>query len=67
MGDSAGGGLATRLALFNRDKKGIDLKGQILLYPMLDYRTGTKESPYNLEEKGEFVVNGHLTILAGEV
>ncbi|WP_017537009.1 alpha/beta hydrolase [Nocardiopsis halophila] len=37
-GGSAGGGLAAALALMARDRKGPDLKGQMLLCPMLDDR-----------------------------
>ena len=52
MGDSAGGGLSASLALYNRDNANIPLKGQVLIYPMLDYRTGTAESPYSDEYTG---------------
>ena len=38
-GESAGGGLTARLALYNKDKGKVPLKGQVLIYPMLDYRT----------------------------
>ena len=54
-GESAGGGLAARLALYNRDKGEVPLKGQVLIYPMLDYRTGGEEDIYNNEYAGEFV------------
>ena len=54
-GESAGGGLTARLALYNRDKGEVPLKGQILIYPMLDYRTGGEEDIYNNEYAGEFV------------
>lgn len=47
MGDSAGGQLAASLALYNRDNAAIPLKGQVLIYPMLDYRTGSEDSPYD--------------------
>lgn len=47
MGDSAGGGLSASLALYNRDHDQIPLRGQVLIYPMLDYRTGTSDSPYH--------------------
>ena len=46
-GESAGGGLTARLALFNRDKGEVPLKGQVLIYPMLDYRTGGEKDIYN--------------------
>ena len=55
MGDSAGEGLATRLGLLTRDRKKYNLAGQILIYPMLDYRAGTSVSPYNSSLTGEFV------------
>ncbi len=55
MGESAGGGLAARLALFTRDKGEFAPEGQVLIYPMLDYRTGTDKSPYHNEFAGEFV------------
>lgn len=40
MGDSAGGGLAATLALAARDKGEFGLCFQVLIYPMLDDRTG---------------------------
>lgn len=55
MGESAGGGLAARLALYTRDQGEIKPAGQVLIYPMLDYRTGTAESPYRNPYAGEFV------------
>lgn len=39
-GESAGGGLAASLALRARDRGEVTLAGQVLLYPMLDDRTG---------------------------
>ena len=56
-GESAGGGLTARLALYNRDKGEVEvpLKGQVLIYPMLDWRTGGEEDIYNNEYAGEFV------------
>ncbi len=45
LGESAGGGLAARLALYNRDHGKVALCGQALTYPMLDSRTGTDEDP----------------------
>lgn len=41
-GESAGGGLAAALALLVRDQADIRLAGQILIYPMLDDRTGVE-------------------------
>lgn len=52
MGDSAGGNLAASLALYNRDNANIPIKGQVLIYPMLDYRTATENSPYHAQQTG---------------
>ncbi|WP_208022151.1 alpha/beta hydrolase fold domain-containing protein [Pseudomaricurvus hydrocarbonicus] len=41
MGDSAGGGHAAMLALEARKRGDIPLRGQVLIYPMLDDRTGS--------------------------
>ena len=47
MGESAGGGHAAMLAIAARDRGEISLNHQILIYPMLDDRTGsTREMPY---------------------
>ena len=54
-GESAGGGLTARLALYNRDKGEVPLKGQVLIYPMLDYRTGGENDIYNNEYAGEYI------------
>ncbi|PGH14157.1 hypothetical protein AJ80_06025 [Polytolypa hystricis UAMH7299] len=43
-GDSAGAGLAAALALLTRERKGLAISKQILIYPMLDDRT-TIENP----------------------
>jgi acetyl esterase/lipase len=40
-GESAGGGLAASLALMARDRNEVPLAFQLLIYPMLDDRTGT--------------------------
>ncbi|MBB3955772.1 alpha/beta hydrolase [Novosphingobium sediminicola] len=45
MGESAGGGHAALLALKARDLGKIPLVAQILIYPMLDDRTGTTKTP----------------------
>ncbi|UOO80929.1 alpha/beta hydrolase [Uruburuella testudinis] len=55
MGESAGGGLAARLALYTRDQGEFTPAGQVLIYPMLDHRTGTDRSPYRNPDAGEFV------------
>lgn len=55
MGESAGGGLAARLSLKVRDEGEYHLIGQILIAPMLDYRTGGDDCPYNNNYAGEFV------------
>lgn len=44
-GASAGGGLAAALALTARDRAEISLAAQLLIYPMLDDRTGLHADP----------------------
>ena len=53
--ESAGGGLTARLALYNKDKGKVPLKGQVLIYPMLDYRTGGEKDIYKNEYVGHCV------------
>src|SRR6187399_3326455 len=55
MGESAGGGLAASLALMTRDRGGPALAGQVLIYPMLDWRTGSPACPYANRHTGEWV------------
>jgi len=55
MGESAGGGLAASLALMTRDRGGPRLAGQVLIYPMLDWRTGGPDCPYANRHTGEWV------------
>lgn len=55
MGESAGGGLAAALALIARDRGEYELAGQMLIYPMLDHRTGGEHCPYRNETTGEFI------------
>jgi acetyl esterase len=55
MGESAGGGLAASLALMARDRGGPRLAGQVLIYPMLDWRTGSAACPYGNRHTGEWV------------
>jgi acetyl esterase/lipase len=64
MGDSGGGGLAAALALLARDRGEVPLKAQVLLYPMLDIRTGTADAPSDDPLTGEFVVNRALITFA---
>lgn len=44
MGESAGGGHAAILTLLARDRGEVPIRGQILLYPMLDDRTGVTQA-----------------------
>ena len=55
MGESAGGGLAAATALMNRDRDQHQIKSQILIYPMLDCRTGTEFAPVSNAYTGEMV------------
>jgi acetyl esterase/lipase len=55
MGASAGGGLTAALALLTRDRGEHRLVGQVLIYPMLDSRTGTPDAPTTNPTTGEFV------------
>jgi acetyl esterase len=55
MGESAGGGLAAALAQLARDRGEFDLAGQVLIYPMLDPRTGTPDAPRDNPTAGEFI------------
>ena len=55
IGESAGGGLAAAVALMARDSSGPALAAQVLIYPMLDHRTGSAECRHNNRTTGEFV------------
>jgi acetyl esterase len=55
MGESAGGGLAASLALMARDRGEPKLAGQVLIYPMLDWRTGGPDDLYRNRHTGEFI------------
>lgn len=55
MGESAGGGLAAGLTLMVRDRGVHKLCGQILVYPMIDYRTGGPDDQYCNTSVGEFI------------
>lgn len=62
IGESAGGGLAAAVAQMARDKAretggGPALAAQILVYPMLDHRTGSDACRHNNRVTGEFVWN----------
>lgn len=55
LGESAGGGLAASLALMARDRSGPKLAGQVLIYPMLDWRTGGPDDRWKNGHTGEFI------------
>ncbi len=55
IGESAGGGLAAATAQMARDTGGPGLAAQILVYPMIDHRTGGEACPYANRTTGEFV------------
>ncbi|ASY45062.1 MAG: alpha/beta hydrolase [Pseudomonadota bacterium] len=55
LGESAGGGLAAALALMVRDRGDMALAGQMLIYPMLDHRTGGAECRWQSAGTGEFI------------
>ncbi|WAS90578.1 alpha/beta hydrolase [Nannocystis punicea] len=55
QGESAGGGLAAALALLARDRGEVPLAFQLLVYPMLDDRTGSREADGPNEYAGQFV------------
>lgn len=45
MGHSAGGGLAAAVSIMARDRNEYRLAGLLMVYPMLDHRTGSNLSP----------------------
>ncbi|MCE0744810.1 alpha/beta hydrolase [Acetobacter sicerae] len=55
MGDSGGGCLAAATALLARDRGKIKLRAQLLIYPMLDLRTGGADAPSDDPRTGEFL------------
>ena len=55
IGESAGGGLAAATALMARDTGGPKLAAQVLVYPMLDHRTGSEACRWNNRSTGEWV------------
>ena len=61
MGESAGGGHAATLALAARDRGEVPLAGQVLVYAMLDDRTGSVRRPPPYE--GAFIWTPELNVL----
>ncbi|QGN53199.1 alpha/beta hydrolase [Novosphingobium sp. Gsoil 351] len=59
IGESAGGGLAAATALMARDTDGPKLAAQVLVYPMLDHRTGGAACRWNNRSTGEWVWTRH--------
>ncbi len=55
MGESAGGGLAAALAQMVRDRGDYKFAGQVLIYPMLDHRTGGAGDRFKNPTTGEFI------------
>lgn len=55
MGESGGGTVASRLALYTADQGQLSPKGLVLIYPMLDCRTGGDDDIYHNEFAGELV------------
>jgi acetyl esterase len=62
MGESAGGGLSAALAQMVRDRGAHQLAGQVLIYPMLDHRTGGADCQHNNPTTGEFIWTRHSNI-----
>ena len=52
MGHSAGAGLAAALAIVARDRGEYSIASQVLVYPMLDYRSGSAASPHQNSTTG---------------
>jgi acetyl esterase/lipase len=61
MGESAGGGHAATLALAARDRGEVALAGQVLVFPMLDDRTGSVRRPPPAQ--GVYVWTPELNVL----
>ena len=57
VGESAGGGLAAATVLMARDTGGPKLAAQVLVYPMLDHRTGSAACRWKNRSTGEFLWN----------
>lgn len=60
MGESAGGGLAASLNLYIKDKTEYRPKNQILIYPMIDYKTSLDPENYPNKYVGEYLWTHHL-------
>jgi len=54
LGESGGGGLAAALTLLVRDRGEMAPAGQMLIYPMLDHRTGSRAERHPNPTTGEF-------------
>ncbi|RRV10172.1 alpha/beta hydrolase [Pseudomonas sp. v388] len=54
MGHSAGGGLAAALTILARDRGRYGVRGLVLIYPMLDHRTGSAEEVQPNPSTGTF-------------
>ncbi|MGN0902346.1 MAG: alpha/beta hydrolase fold domain-containing protein, partial [Succinivibrio sp.] len=57
IGESAGGNLAAALCLYNKDQSNIKIDFLGLLYPMLDYKTGTSVDTEDDPLTGQIVWN----------
>ncbi|MBN3789130.1 alpha/beta hydrolase [Burkholderia sp. Ac-20353] len=55
MGESAGGGLSASLCHYLRDKTNITPKNQVLMFPMLDYKTSANPGEFKNKYVGEYV------------
>lgn len=55
MGESAGGGLSAALCHYLRDTSTIQPKNQVLLFPMLDYKTSVNPEKYGNHYVGEYI------------
>ncbi len=50
------------MALWNKDNGNVPVKGAVLIYPMLDYRTGGPEDRHPDEKTGEFVWSAEMNV-----
>ncbi|MGN1281811.1 MAG: alpha/beta hydrolase [Succinivibrio sp.] len=67
MGGSAGGNLAQALALYNLDNSNIKISFVALLYPMLDYKTGSETNTLDDPKNGQIVWNRKSNAFAWSV